>query len=55
MQVFGRRGITKSGMGRVIENFYGTYKFAAVLGGSEEILGDLAVRQAFKNFPKSML
>ncbi|RPB00229.1 acyl-CoA dehydrogenase NM domain-like protein [Choiromyces venosus 120613-1] len=55
VQVFGGRGITKSGMGRVIENFHRTYKFDAVLGGSEEILGDLAVRQAFKNFPKSML
>ncbi|KAG0124905.1 acyl-CoA dehydrogenase/oxidase [Tuber indicum] len=55
VQVFGGRGITKSGMGRVIENFHRTYKFDAVLGGSEEILGDLAVRQALKNFPKSML
>jgi len=55
VQVFGGRGITKSGMGRVIEGFHRTYKFDAVLGGSEEILGDLAVRQAFKNFPKSML
>ena len=40
--------------GGVIENFHRTYKFDAALGGSEEILGDLAVRQAF-NFPNSML
>jgi alkylation response protein AidB-like acyl-CoA dehydrogenase len=33
VQIFGGRGITKSGMGRVIENFHRTYKFDAVLGG----------------------
>ena len=53
--IFGGRGITQSGMGRVIEEFHRTYKFDAILGGTEEILADLGVRQAMKDFPKSML
>jgi hypothetical protein len=42
-------------MGKVIEMFHRTYKFDAILGGSEEILGDLGVRQAMKGMPKAML
>ena len=53
--IFGGRGITQTGMGRVIEMFNRTYKFDAILGGTEEILADLGVRQAFKQFPKAML
>ncbi|KAI7847680.1 acyl-CoA dehydrogenase/oxidase [Circinella umbellata] len=52
-QIFGGRGITKTGMGRSIESFQRTYKFAAILGGSEEIMSDLGVRQAMKYFPKN--
>ncbi|KAI8912678.1 acyl-CoA dehydrogenase/oxidase [Gorgonomyces haynaldii] len=55
IQIFGGRGITKTGMGSVIEGFARTYKFDAILGGSEEILADLGIRQAVKNFPKAML
>lgn len=55
VNIFGGRGLTQTGMGRVIEEFHRTYKFDAILGGAEEILGDLGVRQAYKNFPKSML
>jgi alkylation response protein AidB-like acyl-CoA dehydrogenase len=55
VQIFGGRGITQTGMGRVIEMFHRTYKFDAILGGAEEVLGDLGVRQAMKNMPKSML
>ncbi|KAJ3269321.1 hypothetical protein HK104_005146 [Borealophlyctis nickersoniae] len=51
-QIWGGRGITKSGMGRVIEGFQRTYKFGAILGGSEEIMADLGVRQAMKFFPE---
>ncbi|KAJ3187949.1 hypothetical protein HDU85_006342 [Gaertneriomyces sp. JEL0708] len=51
-QIFGGRGITKSGMGRTIESFSRTYKFAAILGGSEEIMANLGVRQAMRFFPK---
>ncbi|CCX06108.1 acyl-CoA dehydrogenase/oxidase [Pyronema domesticum] len=55
VQIWGGRGITKGGMGRVIENFNRTYKFDAILGGSEEILADLAVRQAIKGGIKAVL
>jgi alkylation response protein AidB-like acyl-CoA dehydrogenase len=53
--IFGGRGLTQSGMGKVIENFNRGYKFDAILGGTEEILADLGVRQAVKGFPKAML
>ncbi|EAW06765.1 acyl-CoA dehydrogenase family protein [Aspergillus clavatus NRRL 1] len=53
--IFGGRGLTQTGMGKVIEMFHRTYKFDAILGGTEEILADLGVRQAFKKFPKAML
>ncbi|KAI1125152.1 acyl-CoA dehydrogenase-like protein [Nemania abortiva] len=53
VQIFGGRGLTQSGMGRVIEMFHRTYKFDAILGGAEEVLGDLGVRQAMAKMPKS--
>lgn len=40
VQIFGGRALTKSGMGRVIEMFNRTYKFDAILGGAEEVLGE---------------
>lgn len=55
VNIFGGRGITQTGMGRVVEQFHRTYKFDAILGGTEEILADLGVRQAYKSFPKAML
>lgn len=55
VNIFGGRGLTQSGMGKVIEMFHRTYKFDALLGGAEEILGDLGVRLAVKNFPKAVL
>ncbi|CAK7274507.1 hypothetical protein SEPCBS57363_006200 [Sporothrix epigloea] len=55
VQIWGGRGLTQTGMGRVIENFNRTYKFDAILGGAEEVLGDLGVRQAMKIMPKSVL
>ncbi|KAI8388191.1 acyl-CoA dehydrogenase/oxidase [Radiomyces spectabilis] len=54
-QIFGGRGITKTGMGRTIEAFQRTYKFAAILGGSEEIMADLGIRQAMRQFPNARL
>ncbi|KAI2630037.1 acyl-CoA dehydrogenase-like protein [Xylaria nigripes] len=53
VQIFGGRGLTQSGMGKVIEMFSRTYKFDAILGGAEEVLGDLGVRQAMAKMPKS--
>lgn len=55
VQIFGGRGITATGMGKLVENFHRTYKVDAVPGGSEEVLADLAVRQALKVMPKAML
>ncbi|EKG12199.1 Cytochrome b5 [Macrophomina phaseolina MS6] len=55
VNIFGGRGITQTGMGRVVEHFHRCYKFDAILGGTEEILADLGVRQAMKEMPKAML
>ncbi len=55
VEVFGGRGLTQSGMGKVVEQFHRTYKFDAILGGTETILADLGVRQAMKMMPKAML
>ena len=45
-QIFGGRGVTKTGMGKRIEEFVRCYKIAAIYGGSEEIMADVAVRQS---------
>ena len=55
MHVFGGRALTQTGMGRVIEQFHRTYPFDAILGGAQDVLEDLGVRQAMRNMPKSML
>lgn len=55
INIFGGRGLTQGGMGSVVEMFHRTYKFDAILGGTEEILADLGVRQAMKAMPKAML
>lgn len=54
VQIFGGRGITKTGMGRFIEHYHRTVPFDAVLGGAEDVLGDLGVRQAIKKMPKTV-
>jgi len=51
-QIFGGRSITASGMGKLIENFHRTSPYDAILGGQEDVLGDLGVRQAIKKIPK---
>lgn len=51
VQIFGGRGITRTGMGAKVEGFKNYVKYAAVYGGSEEILADLAIKQAMKVFP----
>eukprot|EP01111_Echinosteliopsis_oligospora_P011844 TRINITY_DN3997_c0_g1_i1.p1 TRINITY_DN3997_c0_g1~~TRINITY_DN3997_c0_g1_i1.p1 ORF type:complete len:541 (-),score=120.30 TRINITY_DN3997_c0_g1_i1:50-1585(-) len=55
IQIFGGRGITKTGMGKYVEMFHRTYKFNAILGGAEEVLADLGVRQAIKSMPNAKL
>jgi alkylation response protein AidB-like acyl-CoA dehydrogenase/predicted heme/steroid binding protein len=51
VQILGGRGVTQGGMGRIVETFHRAYKVPSVYGGSEEIMADLAVRQAIKGFP----
>lgn len=69
MQIFGGRGITKTGMGKYIEHvreptcralimvnvspqYHRTITFDALLGGAEDVLSDLGVRQALRAMPK---
>lgn len=51
VQIFGGRGITESGMGKYVERFMRTNKFAAILGGSEEVMADLGIKMAAKAIP----
>ncbi|KAI0052611.1 acyl-CoA dehydrogenase [Auriscalpium vulgare] len=51
-QIFGGRAITKTGMGRLIENYHRTSPYDSILGGSEDVLNDLGVRQAIKKMPR---
>ncbi|GAA5988773.1 hypothetical protein JCM5350_002933 [Sporobolomyces pararoseus] len=55
VQIFGGRGITEGGLGSLINQHQKSYKFDSILGGSEEVLADLGVRQAMKNMPKAVL
>jgi alkylation response protein AidB-like acyl-CoA dehydrogenase len=52
-QIFGGRGITVTGMGKVIENYHRTSPYDAILAGAEDVLGDLGVRQAVRRMPKN--
>jgi len=51
VQIFGGRGITAGGQGKFVERFMRTNKFAAILGGSEEIMADLGIKLAMKDIP----
>jgi alkylation response protein AidB-like acyl-CoA dehydrogenase len=55
VQLFVEHGITQTGLGRIVESFMRTQKFGAILGGSEEIMADLGIRQALKSFPNARL
>ena len=48
-QIFGGRALTRTGMGKFIEKYNRSYKMQAILGGSEEIMADFAIRQAMRN------
>jgi len=50
VQILGGRGITRTGMGAKVEGLKNYAKYAAVYGGSEEIMADLAIKQASKTF-----
>merc|ERR1740117_46802 len=53
-QIFGGRALTRTGMGQFVEKFQRSFKMQAILGGSEEILADFAIRQAIRT-PKGMV
>ena len=48
-QIFGGRAITRTGMGRFVEDLNRSVKYCAILGGSEEIMADLGVRLSVGN------
>ncbi|KAG0176042.1 hypothetical protein DFQ28_007923 [Apophysomyces sp. BC1034] len=50
-QIFGGRAITRGGLGRAVESLQRTYKFTAILGGAEEIMADLGIRQSMRKYP----
>ena len=51
--LFGGRGITLGGMGKIVQRFNVGYKFASILGGSEEVMADLAIKMAMRGFPRN--
>ena len=53
VQIFGGRGVTKGGMGRVIERFQRTHRIPGVYGGSSEIMASLGIRQALRTYPRN--
>lgn len=53
-QILGGRGLTKTGMGDVVEKFNRYRKYPAIYAGSEEILADLAVRQSLAHMNKAL-
>jgi len=53
VQIFGGRGITRTGMGRFIEHYHRTIAFDSLLGGAEDVLADLGVRQALRAMPSN--
>jgi alkylation response protein AidB-like acyl-CoA dehydrogenase/predicted heme/steroid binding protein len=53
-QILGGRSVTRTGMGRLIETFKNECKLTAITGGSEEVIADLAVRQAVAQCDKAV-
>ncbi|PFH50572.1 hypothetical protein AMATHDRAFT_3854 [Amanita thiersii Skay4041] len=51
-QIFGGRGLTTTGMGKLVENYHRCSGFDAILAGAEDVLGDLGVRQALRKMPR---
>jgi len=54
VQIYGGRAITQTGMGRFIEHYQRTITFDSLLGGAEDVLGDLGVRQAMRFMPENV-
>lgn len=54
-QIFGGRALTRGGMGSIVEKYQKSFKFMSILGGSEEIMADFAIRQASKRAQRTGL
>ena len=54
-QIFGGRALTRTGLGAMVEKFQRSFKMQAILGGSEEIMADFAVRQALAQAKRQRL
>mmetsp|Transcript_35665 Transcript_35665/g.44231 ORF Transcript_35665/g.44231 Transcript_35665/m.44231 type:complete len:506 (+) Transcript_35665:69-1586(+) len=52
-QIFGGRALTRTGMGKFVEKFHRSHKMQSILGGSEEIMADLAIREAVKGMGRN--
>ncbi|PRP89639.1 hypothetical protein PROFUN_00903 [Planoprotostelium fungivorum] len=50
VQIFGGLGYTRGGQGEKVERLYREVRAYSIPGGSEEIMLDLGVRQAMKNY-----
>ncbi|TCD64283.1 hypothetical protein EIP91_004291 [Steccherinum ochraceum] len=53
VQMFGGRGVTQTGMGKFIEHYHRAVPFDSLLGGAEDVLADLGVRQAMRGMPSN--
>merc|ERR1719221_1295962 len=53
VQIFGGRGLTNHGMGSQIAQTRGLNQFYGILGGTNEVLVDFAIRQAMTKVPKT--
>ena len=52
-QIFGGRGLTQTGMGELVWRFRQPNQFNGILGGTNEVLLDYAVRQVMRGYPSA--
>jgi len=52
VQIFGGRGLTNTGMGQVVQRLRASNQYCAIYGGTNEALGDYAVRMMARNIPE---
>jgi acyl-CoA dehydrogenase len=48
--IFGGKGFTRGGQGELVERFYRESIGGSILGGTEEVLNDLSIRMATKQY-----
>ena len=52
VQLFGGRGLTTTGMGRLVARYRSASQFNGILGGTNEVLSDFAMRVVQRAFPR---